>query len=168
MAIDYGALLEGTENIRIGPCLVSWGETNLGLTQGVTMSVSVKTAPSEEIGLPMHYDHIVEEMEVTATVTLAETNVEKIAALFPWTTSETTSVSISDGSGKKLRQYAQALVLTPMDEAADIVTLPMAVPIAEMKSKFSSKDVRSVDVTFQALVKDVDDLTLIEFSAQGE
>jgi hypothetical protein len=164
MAIDYEALLEGAENIRIGPCLATWGGDELGLTQGgVTISVSVSAAPSEDIGLPRHYDHIVEEMDVTVTVPLAESSIAQIVAMFPWSS----GLSLEDGSGKKLRQYAQELTLTPLDESAEIVKLPMAVPISEIKSKFTSKELRIVDVTFQALTKSSSDHRLIEFAEQG-
>jgi len=149
----------GAENIRIGACRVTWGGTDLGYTQGgVVVNIDVSASPANHIGYPTDYEYRVESTGVTVTCPLAEGSVNNILLTTPW---ETTSISA--GQGVLLRQYAKALILTPLVETTEIVTVPMAVPISSVSLEYSSSPMRVIELTFRALTKTATDETLIEF-----
>jgi len=157
----------GVENIQIGACQVKFGDLDLGYTSGgVVVSVQTKTKPSNEVGLPTHYDYLVTDTSVMVECPLVEMKSDALINIFPWAVESGDAVSISDASGKRLRQYAKALVLTPINENDDIIEIPKATPIAEIKSKLANNSERIVVVRFQALCVSNTDVTLIKFYPQ--
>jgi hypothetical protein len=119
--------------------------------------------PHNLIGNPENYEHIVSEMSVSVSCTLAESTIANLQAAYPWATLTGGVLSIGNASQSLLRQYAGELQLIPMDPNAETIILPVAIPVSSFDGAYIVNKERVIKVEFKALPVSVTDLTLIEF-----
>jgi len=152
----------GVENIKIGACAVSFGGIDLGYTKGgVIVNIESSSEPTDEIGLPRHYDYYISEVGITVNCPLSENTIENIGMTFPWATDNSGVLSIGDNSHSKLRQHAKELKITPLSDDYEVI-VPMAVPTSTVTLQYTHDSERLIDVTFRALTASSTDTTLIK------
>lgn len=136
MPTDFG-------NLEMGPCLVTFGGTDLGLTKGgveVEFSTEVAQVTADQFGDTVINEYI-KGRSVKVKVPLAENDITKFAAVIPGTTLVTNGgnkkLVFKSGVGTSLRDLAQALVLHPKNKAANDKSRDFVVPKAMAKGDMS-------------------------------
>lgn len=151
----------GIEHIKIGPCTVTLGGVDLGLTKGgVELVIDLDIEDRPLIGQYAGHDPKIKTINIKASCPLAESNMATLSVAFPWGLLYDGKLTLRDVSGRGMREYAKELVITPISNDY-IVTLPMATPIPKYTVRYSINNERIVGVTFQALP--TDDGSLIVF-----
>ena len=159
----------GIENIRLGTCKVllggtdGVGGTDMGLTIG-GVEVSVETATHETMvdqfgDTPVK--SFIQGRNVKVTMNLAETTVDKLAALMPGATLlETggTRVDVTTAVGTDLFAIAQTLTLHPTNladaDASEDFTLPKAATAGAINFAYKKDDERVFTAEFIGFPED--------------
>jgi hypothetical protein len=152
------------EHVKIGPCAVSFNGADLGTTSGgVTLSIAMNTTDRLTMGRPKGgHSPISDGYKISATIPFAETLASTLYAVCPGATLVTSTVTFKNIIGEALRDYAKALTLTPQDGSM-IITLPKALPTINASYAFSLQNQRVLQVTFDALYDDSDNLMTIQY-----
>lgn len=142
-----------TQNIRLGPCQVTWGGVDLGYTKGgveVTVaSTTHDTTVDQEGAMPV--DRWIMSRTIQVKVPMAETTVDKLAQILATTGGSGTSlVSVTTGVGTSLRTSAKPLVLHPINktDASEDFTVPLANTTGDMQFTYEVDNERIFSVTF--------------------
>jgi len=156
----------GVENVRLGVCNVKFGETDLGLTKGgvrFAYSSDVYEATVDQFG-ETPVDILLTKESVEVTVPLAEYDLTKLAAAFPFAnlvtqgTGETAKKRLDFGgrAGESLIQYAGTLTLHPKNlketDASEDVTVWKAIPRPGIEFAYNTGSERVYNVVFTGIV----------------
>lgn len=147
------------DNIELGPCNVTFGGTDLGLTKGgveVEFSTEVAQITADQFGDTI-LDDVIRGRNVMVRVPMTERDLEKLAAVFPETTlvgSTTKRLVFNDGVGTSLRALADELILKPKGAGDDTknVTIPLAMAKGDMSFAFKHDEQRVYQVEFTGYV----------------
>lgn len=148
-------------NVKLGPCTVTWGNTDLGFTKGgveVELSTSKKKIMVDQFG-ETEVNEFIMGRTVTVRVPLAESDLELFASVIPGstlvvdsTTPTRRKLNIPTGVGVSMRDLAQQLVLHPTNEAAsfrdDDFVLPLATPSGDISFAYRHDEERVFMVEF--------------------
>ncbi|KLN95666.1 hypothetical protein QU516_17155 (plasmid) [Moellerella wisconsensis] len=142
------------ENIKLGACNVSFKGEDLGFTKGgVEVEISTDTL---KVNVDQMGETVVSEFiqgrNIKVTVPLAETVLERLAAIMPGSTlsAEKDVISIMTGIGVNLVEVAQELVLTPTNKDDYILTLPKTATAGSFNMAYKHDDVRVYSIEFTA------------------
>lgn len=120
----------GVENIKLGICDVTFKGTALGLTKGgVELEVQTQT---HETKVDNFGETIVNEFiqgrSVMIKIPMAETHLDNLALIMPGSKINTAKdlVSIGNGNGISLFETAGVMVLTPVGDPSEKITIPLA------------------------------------------
>lgn len=150
------------DNLDLGPCYVSFKGTDLGLTKGgveVEFSTDTQTVTADQFGDTV-INEFIKSRAVMVKVPLAESDLTKLAAVFPATTLVGTGavkkLVFKDGIGTSLRALAGALVLHPKgmaenDKSKDF-NVPSAMAKGDMSFAFKHDDQRVYMLEFKGYV----------------
>lgn len=149
------------DNLDLGPCLVSFKGTDLGLTKGgveVEFSTDTQTVTADQFGDTV-INEFIKSRAVTVKVPLAESDLTKLAAVFPATTlvgTATKKLVFKDGIGTSLRAAAGVLILHPKgmpanDKSKDF-NVPSAMAKGDMSFAFKHDDQRVYMLEFKGYV----------------
>ena len=151
----------GTENVRLGPCDVTYNSVNLGLTKGgVTLELETETY---EVKVDQYGESAISEVitarNVTVTVPMAETTLDNLVLVMPGATKVGTGansrVDIKSAVGTNLLASAQELKLHPRDmgtsEELDVV-IPQASTGGNISFSYNANEERVYQVTFKGYV----------------
>lgn len=149
------------ENLEMGPCLVSFGGVDLGLTKGgveVTFGTEVTPIVADQFG-DTAINQVIKGRSVKVKVPLAERDLTKLAAVIPGSAlvgTTTKKLVIDAAVGTSLRELADELILHPKDIAvgdkSKDVTVPLAMAKGDMQFSFKSDDQRVYAVEFEGFV----------------
>lgn len=149
------------DNLEMGPCLVSFKGTDLGLTKGgveVTFGTEVTPIVADQYG-DTAINQVIKGRSVKVKVPLAERDLTKLAAVIPGSTlvgTTTKKLVVNASVGTSLRSLAGELILHPKDKPAlDLskdVTIPLAMAKGDMQFSFKSDDQRVYAVEFEGYV----------------
>ena len=144
----------GVENIKLGACDVTFGGVSLGLTKG-GVEVSVETESHlitvDQFGATAVSERIMGR-NVTVKVPMAETDLEKLAAIMPGSSISAgkDAVTISVGEGIDLIKLAKELVLTPRSEGDYPVRILKAATKGSMSFAYKYDEERVFELEFTA------------------
>lgn len=148
------------EKMDMGPCVATFGGTELGRTKGdSTFSYSIETQniETEEDGI---VDEVVTNDQLTFTIPLIYTDVDTLALVIPWAQKTTVNgeskLEVGKAIGQRLFQYAKQLVLHPTSAADDDkskdITIYKAYPKpGPIELTYSRTGERIANVTFNAV-----------------
>lgn len=166
MATDF-------ETLEMGPCLVKFKTTDLGLTKGgveVEFGTDVTPIVADQYGDSV-INQVIKGRSVKVTVPMAERDLTKLAAVFPGSAlvgTTTKKLVVNAAVGTSLRALAGELVLHPKDRAAlDLegdFTVPLAMSKGDIKFAYSADNQRVYSVVFEGFV----DLTSGELFIMGD
>lgn len=151
-----------TKNVKLGPCKVTFGDLDLGLTKGgveVNITTNKHEVTVDQFGTTVINDFITGRTGMVK-VPMAETDLAKLLAVIPGatlitdaTTPTKKKLNIPTGVGLSLIDVAQALVLHPTANAAnnkaDDVTVPLAAPAGSISFSFQVENERVYAIEFQ-------------------
>lgn len=156
------AATSSTKNVKLGPCKVTYGDVDLGLTKG-GVEVSITTNKHEvmvdQFGSTAVNDYITGRTG-TVKVPMAETDLAKLLVVIPGaklvtdaTTPSKKKLEIPTAVGTSLLESALALVLHPTAMAttdkSDDVTVPLASPAGNIQFSFQVENERVYAIEFQ-------------------
>jgi hypothetical protein len=159
------------ENLEMGPCLVNFKTTDLGLTKGgveVEFGTEVATISADQTGDTI-INEVIKGRSIKVKVPLAERDLTKLAAIFPGSTlvgTATKKLVIKGATGTSLRALAGPLVLHPKDKAvgdkSGDVTVSLAMCKGDFSFAFKHDDQRVYSVEFTGYVDlDTDELFVL-------
>lgn len=147
------------KNVRLGPCSVDWGGTDLGYTKGgveVEITTSKKKVMVDQFG-ETEVDEYITGRQIVVRVPLAEHDLAKLTLAIPGSSLVTDGVDntkkridVSSSIGTSLRDLAQKLVLSPTNAAnanEDFVVW-LAAPGGDMSFSFRTDEERVYAVEF--------------------
>lgn len=148
-----------TENLDMGPCNVTFDVTDLGLTKGgveVEFATDVANITADQFGDTI-IDDVIKGRNIKVKVPMAESDLTKLAAVFPGTTlvgTTTKKLVFKDGVGTSLRSLAKELVLKPKGATDDSknLTVPLAMAKGDMSFAYKHDDQRVYMVEFTGYV----------------
>lgn len=145
------------QKVKLGPCEISFGGTDLGLTKGgVQVSVTTNThdVTVDQFGQTA-VNSFITGRTGTVTVPMAETDLDKLLAVIPGavkvTGSGKTKLEIPTSVGMSLLDFAKELVLHPKANGANVaddVVVPLASPAGTMQFAFEAENERVYNVEF--------------------
>lgn len=156
------------DNLDMGPCNVSFKETDLGLTKGgvsVEIATDVTEVTADQFGDTVINEYI-KGRKVTVKVPLAENDLTKLTAVTPGATlvgTTTKKMVVNSATGLSLRSLAGALILHPKnrdtaDKSRDLV-VPLAIAKGDISFSYKHDDQKVFEVTFTGYVNlDTDEL----------
>ena len=151
-----------SQNLRMGPCTLKLGTTDLGGTMdGVTLKVSTKTA---DLKLDQTGDTVIDQsitgFEMSVETTLAEAADKSLMAkISPYADVVTSGLNkkivMKNVVGTQLMQYAETLVVHPShlpetDKSEDF-TFPKAIIKSDFTLDYATGKQRGIKVTITAL-----------------
>lgn len=146
------------DNVKLGPCSVSFNGTDLGHTKG---GVTVEYSPEyHDITVDKYGETVVEKVVVgeslKATVPLAEATQSILENAIPAGTAESADkLTVGKDAGERMGQYAAELVLHPLaNEEADLsedVVFYKALVSEPIEYTFGNDDERIIEVVFEAI-----------------
>lgn len=150
------------KNVKLGPCAVSFGGTDLGYTKGgveVEVTTTRKKVMVDQFG-ETEVDEYITGRQVVVRVPLAEHNLDNLAAVIPAATLVTDSVDntkkrvdVSSGVGSSLRDIAAALLLTPTQGTAnEAFQVFLAAPSGDIQFAYRHDEERIYAVEFTGYV----------------
>ncbi|WP_022851454.1 hypothetical protein [Limisalsivibrio acetivorans] len=149
------------ETKKLGPCYVTFGTRDLGLTSGgVEFEHSVEYSDTEVDQYSSPVDSQVSKATVSVTVPLAVYDGEDIESVFygasvvaDGTDPAKTAVDVSDSIGTSISTKADILTCTPKSgKVDDTLTLFRAAPKMEsLKLLYKKDDISIMSVKFEAL-----------------
>jgi len=131
-----------TGTVQVGPCSVTFGNTDLGLTKGgvkVEVTVDSYTVNVDQFG-DAAIDEYIKGRAVKVTVPMAETDLNKLLAVIPGATlvgTTTKKLLVPTATGTSLRSVAQQLICHPIGRVASDKSMDFTVPLAACKGGFS-------------------------------
>ncbi len=158
--------MANAENVQLGTCQILYGpagsEVDLGLTiGGVEVEVSTTT---HETKLDQFGDTVANEFimgrNITIRMSLAETTLDNMVALFPGATKVVSStkenVKVTSGTGESLLLAAKQMILrpienanaTPVDKTKDLV-IPKCATAGNMRFAFKYDEERVFNCEFK-------------------
>ncbi len=156
-----------SENIRLGPCSVTFGSLEIERTQGgveLTIEPLLKAIKVDQFGQSDYDDRIV-GWNVRVKVPLLETDYDTIkGALVYLGEIGTTQTKLADRAlGTSMRELADVLTIHPLENAADNladdVTLYLAAPVNQVTLGYNFENERVLEVEFKAYPKEDADPT---------
>ncbi|PHM52399.1 hypothetical protein Xhom_04477 [Xenorhabdus hominickii] len=146
------------ENIKLGACNVSFNDVDLGYTKGgveVEITTDTLKVTVDQFG-ETTVSELIQGRNIKVTVPLAETVLERLAAVMPGSevTGEKDEITIKTGIGINLVEVAQKLVLTPLNKDDYILTLPKSATAGSFTMAYKHDDVRVFNVEFNAYPSD--------------
>lgn len=134
------------DNLQMGPCSVTFKTTDLGLTKGgveVDFGTDVASIVADQYGDTI-INEIIKGRNIKVKVPLAESDLTKLAAVFPGTTlvgSSAKKLVFNTSVGTSLRALGGTLVLHPKDRASGDKSFDLNIPVAMCKGdmKFAYK-----------------------------
>lgn len=142
----------GVENIKLGICDVTFKGTALGLTKGgVELEVQTQT---HETKVDNFGETIVNEFiqgrSLMIKVPMAETHLENLAQIMPGAVINAAKdhVAVSNGNGISLYASAGALILTPVNDPNDVITIPLANTAGSITFAYKHNEERVFNVEF--------------------
>jgi hypothetical protein len=147
------------ENLKLGPCNVTFKDTDLGLTKGgveVEFTTEVANITADQFGDTI-IDDIIRGRMIKVRVPMAEADLSKLTAVIPGSTLVGTTnrkLVINAAVGTSLRALAGVLQLRPKGEttAENDVTIPLAMPKGDMQFSFKHDEQRVYAVEFTGYV----------------
>lgn len=149
------------EDVKIGPCSVTFDGTDLGYTKGgVTATVATDTyeVTVDQGGTSVKKEKIIGR-SITAEVPMVETSIEKAMLIMPGATLVTDSsdankkrMDVSVGIGVDLVDLAKSLVLHPTEAGSDVsldVIIPKAATAGAMELVYSNDAERVYNTTWK-------------------
>lgn len=130
------------ENLEMGPCLVDYKTTDLGLTKGgveVQFATDVQDITADQFGDTI-INTVIKGRKVTVKVPMAENDLEKLAATVPGSTLIGTTkkkLVVKSAVGTSLRSLAGPLVLHPQGLPETDKSKDFTIPLASVKGDFS-------------------------------
>lgn len=147
--------------VQLGPCTISFGGTDLGLTKGgVEIEVSTETykVTVDQYGNTEINEYITGRT-VNVTVPMAETDLTKLNTILPGSTIVTDGVTptkkklvVPSAVGTSLLSVADELICHPIaldaaDKSQDF-TLPVTAPKGDLSFAYKLNEERIFNVTF--------------------
>jgi hypothetical protein len=135
-------MASSVENLEMGPCLVSFKGTDLGLTKGgveVEFGTEVTPKNADQFGDTV-IDEVIKSRSIKVKVPLAERDLETLATVFPGsvlTGTLTKKLTIKASVGTSLRALGGELILHPKDKDVADLSGDLTVPIAMCKGDFT-------------------------------
>ncbi|AMB48262.1 hypothetical protein [Methylobacterium sp. AMS5] len=148
-----------TKNVKLGVCLVYFGDEDLGYTKG-GVEVEVQTETHEvqvdQFG-KSPIDEVVMGRTVTAKVPLAETTLENLVKVMPGAklvgTGSDKKVVVTNAVGTSLLKIAKELRFHPQanaeDDRSDDFTIPLAATSGALQFAYKLEDERIYNTTFK-------------------
>lgn len=131
------------DNIKLGACIVSFGEQFLGLTKGgveVTISSTTYNINTDQTG-GTSLNEFISSRTITVKVPLAESQLELFSIVTPGTSyvDGTTSDKVvgTTGVGQSLRRVSDALVLHPKNLDLTDFSEDLIIPLASPKGDYT-------------------------------
>lgn len=149
------------ENVKLGPCNVTWDGSSLGYTKGgvdVSITTSKRKVTVDQLG-ESEINEYITGRSVTVRCPLAETDLTMLASVIPGATlitdatvSSKKKIVVPTGVGMSLRDTAAKLVLHPTHLPAgskndDFVVL-LAAPSGDIEFAFKHDEERIYMVEF--------------------
>lgn len=156
------------ENIKLGACDVTFGETPLGLTKGgveIAISTTSYSINIDQLGITTTNEFITSRT-INVKVPIAETQLELFKALIPGSNyvqgSGKAKVEGLTGIGTSLRNKSDVLTLHPKGVATDDfssdITIPLASPKGDIQFSFKHDEERIYVIEFVGYVDLENDL----------
>lgn len=163
-----------TKNVKLGPCKVTFGAVDLGLTKGgveVTLTTNKHEVTVDQFGSTIIND-LITGRTGSVKVPMAETDLAKLLIVFPGavlvtdaTTPTKKKLNIPTGVGLSLIDVAQKLVLHPTANAAenkaDDFTVPICAPAGSATFSFQVENERVYAIDFQMYPDEVTGLLAV-------
>lgn len=127
----------GTENIKLGTCVITYDGTDLGLTSGgveVTVETNTHGSTVDQFGETI-VKEIITGRNVSVSVPMVETTIDNLVLIMPGaskvtdsTDSKKVKVEVSTSVGADLRDSAKELILKPVGVKNDLenFVIPLA------------------------------------------
>lgn len=149
-----------TKNVKLGPCTVTFGGVDLGLTKG-GVEVSF-TTQRHEVTVDQFGTSVINDIIMGRTgkvkVPMAETDLTKLLAVIPGsvlvtdaTTPTKKKLTVPNGAGISLLDLAKELVCHPTNAGTsknDDVTVPLASPAGDITFTFAVENERVYAIEF--------------------
>ena len=153
------------QNVKLGPCSLTWDGTDLGFTKG---GVEIElTTTKQKVTVDQFGDTEVNEYITGRTVVvrgpLAETDLATLTSVIPGSTlvtdgSDSTKkkIEVNSSAGVSLRELAGNLKLHPYGKPStytvEDVSIPLAAPSGDMSFAFRANEERVYAVEFVGYV----------------
>jgi hypothetical protein len=161
-------------NVKLGPCTVTWGATDLGYTKGgveIELTTSKKKVMVDQFG-DTEVNEYITGRTVLVRVPLAETDLDILASVLPGatlvtdgTTPTKKKININSSTGVSLRDLAASLKLHPFAQPASYTTedviIPLASPSGDISFAFRANEERIYAVEFVGYVENATGLLFI-------
>lgn len=149
------------ENVKLGPCNVSWDGVALGYTKGgvdVQITTSKRKVTVDQFG-ESEINEYITGRTCTVRVPLAESDLTMLASVLPGAVLITDGadatkkkIEVPTGVGMSLREIAAKLVLHPTHLASgnklEDFTVPLAAPAGDIEFAFKHDEERIYMVEF--------------------
>lgn len=171
-----------TKNVKLGPCKVTFGGLDLGLTKGgveVTLTTNKHEVTVDQFGSTVIND-LITGRTGSVKVPMVETDLNKLLVVFPGavlvtdaTTPTKKKLEIPTGVGLSLIDFADVLTLHPTANAAtnkaDDFTVPIAAPNGSATFAFQVENERVYAIDFQMYPDEVTGLLAVigDFDAEA-
>lgn len=148
-------------NIKLGPCKVTFNAIDLGFTKGgveVEITTTKKKVTVDQFG-ETDVNEYITGRQISVKVPLAETDLATLASVLPGatlvtdaTTSSKKKITVPSGTGLSLRGLANILRLHPYaladsDKSQDL-TIPLAAPSGDISFAFRANEERVYAIEF--------------------